>query len=138
MKKHFVEFYSPGTFVTENSVLPIDSWDVPTACEMAHSVKERYGATPFGFRFITRARGDGDLDSKRVDSSNLYYLGGEVFTLEQIEARNDPSDAILISNMKGNRIARVLVNTNSYRFTSGLEDSDVVLNWTPRLAATLA
>jgi len=64
VQKHFVTFYSPGTFVSEESSLPIDAWDVDKAKEMAHDVVERYGATPYGFRFTTRSRGDADLDSK--------------------------------------------------------------------------
>ena len=49
MQKHFVTFYSPGTFVAETSCLPIDSWNVDEAREMAHGIKERHGATPWGF-----------------------------------------------------------------------------------------
>lgn len=49
MKKHFVIFYSPGTFFNEESTLPIDSWDIDKAIEMSKSIKERYNATPFGF-----------------------------------------------------------------------------------------
>ena len=59
---------------------------------MAHDVVERYGATPYAFRFSTRSRGGADLDSKESASSPLYHLGGRVETLEEVEARNDPKD----------------------------------------------
>jgi hypothetical protein len=128
--KHFVEFYSPGTFVHEVSAKDIDSWDVEKACEMAKSIKERHGATPFGFRFITRTRSDEDLDSKVSDKSHMYYLGGTVLTLQDVIDRNDPKDSILISNMRGNGYARIIENTNSWRTVQPLNAEDVVLDWT--------
>ena len=64
MKAHFVTFYSPGTFVAEQSTKPIASWDVNAAMGMARSVKERYAAMPYGFEFTTRERKDDELDSK--------------------------------------------------------------------------
>ena len=70
MKKHFVTFFSPGTFVSETTEKEIDSWDVEKAKELARSIKERHGATPYGFRFITRSRNDDELDSKVSDRSN--------------------------------------------------------------------
>ncbi len=45
MQKHFVTFYSPGTFVSEETTNPIGSWDVAAAMKMAHGIVERYAAT---------------------------------------------------------------------------------------------
>lgn len=133
MKKHFVTFYSPGTFAAEYTTLPIDSWDVATASEMAHSIKERHGATPYGFRFSTRKRSAKDLDSTIDKTSPMYFLGGKVETLNEIKARNDPSESILLGNMEYNKYKRVITNTNSYRrWTQPLENGDVVLDWSPR------
>ena len=115
VKQHFVRFYSPGTFVAETSDREIEEWDVDTAMEMARSVKERYGATPYGFNFSTRERGPEDLDSHVTETSPMYYLGGTILTLAEIEARHDPRDAILISNMKYNQWDRVVQNDNSWR-----------------------
>jgi len=128
VQKHFVTFYSPGTFVAETSQKPIDSWDVETAVIMAADIKERYGATPYGFRFSTRARSADDLDSKEVAKSAMYYLGGRIETLAQVKARNDPKDRILISNMECNGYDRIVVNDNSWRWTQPLHADDVVLN----------
>jgi len=82
MKRHFVQFFSPGTFMAEQTDLSIDTWDVNQAMKMAHGIKERYDATPFGFKFITRERADDELDSKLVSKSGMYFLGGTILTLE--------------------------------------------------------
>lgn len=132
LKKHFVVFVSPGTFFPETSEMPIDSWDVAQACEMAHTVVERWGATPYSFVFVTRGRKDDELDSKEIARSCNYLLGGQIETYEQVVARNDPSEAILRSNMKCNDIKRIVVNKNSYKSCLPLKDDDVVLNWAPR------
>lgn len=129
MEKHFVTFYSPGTFVAETTTRPINSWDLDKAMEMAHEVVERYNATPYGFRFSTRARKDDELDSSVVKESPFYFLGGRIETLAEVEARNDPKEKILRSNMRGNGYDRIVVNDNSWRWTQPLGKDDVVLDW---------
>lgn len=128
IKQHFVTFYSPGTFVHETNEEPIAFWDVDLAVEMAKRIVQRYNARPYGFRFSTRGRDSQDLDSKEIASSGMYYLGGKIQTIEEIEARNDPSERILRDNMRSNGWNRCLVNTNSWKWTSPLEDGDVVLD----------
>ena len=134
LEKHFVTFYSPGSFTAETSRKPIDSWNTEDAIAMAKDIKERHGAVPYGFRFSTRSRSEDDLDSKESAKSVMYYLGGEIQTLETLDdviARGDPSDSILISNMrcnKWNRIIRIIVNTNSWTWSQPLNDDDVVLD----------
>ena len=130
MKKNFVIFYSPGSFVSEMTEKEIDSWDIEKAKELARSVSERYNAKPFGFRFITRSRNDDELDSKVTEKSNMYYLGGKIRHLDFIILENNPDDRILISNMKMNGWDRVVENTNSWKVTQPLEENDVVLEWT--------
>jgi hypothetical protein len=132
MEKHFVTFYSPGTFVAEQTTKPISSWDVNRAAEMAHDITERYGATPYGFQFTTRSRSDDDLDSKESARSAFYHLGGCVETLADVETRNDPKEEILRSNMRGNGWDKIVVNDNSWRSTRPLGPGDVVLDWVPR------
>lgn len=129
MKKHFVVFLSPGTFVHEMSEKPIDSWDVEKAKRMARSITERHGATPFAFYFTTRSRGEDDLDSKVTDTSVTYYLGGKVETLAEVKARATKDDRILISNMEINHYDRIITNTNSWKVTQPLNKNDVVLDW---------
>jgi hypothetical protein len=127
MKKHFVIFYSPGTFVAETDRQEIDGWYIDKAVEMSKKIKQRHGATPYGFQFITRGRKDNELDSKVIKESKMYFLGGKVLTLQDVIDRNDPKDRILISNMKGNNWDRVIVNDNSWRITQPLREGDIVL-----------
>ena len=131
MKKHFVIFYSPGTFVSETTEREIDSWDVEQAMSMARTVRERHGATPYGFRFTTRSRADDELDSKVTERSNMYFLGGKIRHLDFIILENKPDEQILISNMRNNGWDRVVENCNSWKITQPLEKDDVVLEWTP-------
>lgn len=128
LKKHFVTFLSPGTFVAETSSREIDAWDVAAAQEMASGISERYGAVPYGFRFTTRERGDGDLDSKETDRSGVYYLPHCVAkTVADLRAENNPQNSTLIANMEGNGWDRVVQTTDGWQWTQPLRAEDVVL-----------
>lgn len=131
LSKHFVTFYSPGTFVAEQTTREIDSWDVDQAIRLADEISERHNATPYGFRFTTKSRSEDELDSKVSASSPLHYLGGEILTLQDVISRNNPKDKILISNMEGNGWNRIIVNSNSWKWTQHLEEDDIVLDYTP-------
>lgn len=129
MKKHYVTFYSPGTFVSENSTKEIESWDVEKAKEMALGITERYGATPYGFSFFTKERGENDFEPKVTEKSKFYHLGGEIWTLEELKERNDPDDKILISNMGCNNWDKVVINNNSWRHTELFNEGDTLLEF---------
>jgi len=129
VKKHFVTFMSPGTFVSETTTKEIGEWNVEQAMQMARDIKERHGATPYGFYFSTRGRKADELDSREICTSKKYYLGGKVETQEEIIARNLPDENILRSNMRNNGIKRIITNTNSYKIVQPLDDDDVVLQW---------
>lgn len=129
MEKHFVTFYSPGTFCAETTEIEIAAWDVQAAKAIAREIRERHNARPYGFRFTTRGRGPDDLDSKVTNTSPMYYLGGKVETLAEVKARAKESDRVLISNMEGNGWDRIITNDNSWRWTQPLNYNDVVLDW---------
>lgn len=131
MKKHFVIFFSPGTFVAEHTERPIERWNIDEAMAMARGITERHGATPYAFQFTTRARNESELDSKEIKRSGTYYLGGTILTVEDIKVRNDPRDRILISNMEGNGWSKVVDNRNSWRWIQPLLEGDVVLDFKP-------
>ena len=126
MKKHYVTFLSPGTLISEETTKEIDSWDTKKTIKMSKEIKERHGATPYGFYFTTRTRKPIEFDSQETDRSKMHYLGGTVLTLAEIKERNDPKDRILISNMEGNGYDRVIENTNSWKVTVPFENGDIV------------
>ena len=127
MEKHFVKFFSAGTFVVEQTVKEIDSWDVDKAIEMSKEITERYGAKPYGFRFFTKGRTEADLDSKVVAQSGTYFINGVVETLEEIKAKGDPNNRILISNMECNGWDKVVTTYNPYKWTQPFEANDTVV-----------
>lgn len=124
----YVVFCSPGSFVHETSTKEIDSWDVRKAIELSKEINERYNSKPFGFYFRTRGRHDHEMDSKVIDESKMYYLGGLAESYEEVCARNDPKEEILRSNMRNNDWSHIIVNTNSWKITQPLRKGDVVLN----------
>lgn len=131
VQKHFVEFCSPGTLISETTAKEIDSWDVDKAVAMSRDIAERHNARPYGFRFMTRSRGPNDLDSKVTARSHFYWLGGTIRTAGEILSGTDPHEDVLRSNVRINNFKRIIVNTNSWKFTAPLGDDDVVLDYTP-------
>lgn len=127
MKKHFVTFLSPGTFVAEQNVEEVESWDVDSAKRRAEVITQRYSATPYGFYFTTMERGEEDWMPKQTAKSPMYYVNCRVETLQEIEARDDPKESILRSNMRVNGWDRIVVTTKGWKWTQPLEASDVVL-----------
>jgi len=127
MEQHFVTFFSPGTFVAEDTTKPINSWSVDDAVAMAALITERHAAKPYAFQFTTRGREDHELDSKVIAKSPMHYIGGRVETLEEVEARNSPDERILRANMRGNGYKRIWRSTAGWSWTQPLNDEDVVI-----------
>jgi hypothetical protein len=131
MIKHFVRFFSPGTLLSEQTDKPVKKWDTKEALKILPNIEERYGAKPYGFCFVTYARGDEDLDSKQTACSGMYYIDAKVETYEEIVKRNLPEEDVLRSNMKINEIKKVVTNgpnSKTYHFCVPLEDEDVILS----------
>ena len=128
MKKHFVKFMSPGSFLAEETVKEIDDWDVFKAIEMAKDIIERYHAKPYGFKFFTRERNDDELDSKVTQQSGTYYINGVIETLEDIKAKGDPNNRILISNMENNGWNKVVTTHSPYKWTQPFGENDHIVS----------
>ena len=127
MTKFFVTFFSPGTWVAEETTVPIAAWDVATATQMAAGITERYGARPYAFQFTTRSRTDEELDSRVTATSGLYFIDCTVRTLADVEAVNDPAERTLLSNMRSNGWDRVATPRSGWKFTRPVGPEDVVL-----------
>lgn len=117
--------------MAETTQKEIGSWDIEKAKKMAYDIKERHGATPYGFQFITRERGEKDFDSKETKRSNMYFLGGKVWTLTDLKSKNNPKDKILISNMEINGWDKIIENNNSWKWTQPLKHGDEILSFEP-------
>jgi len=135
-RKHFVTFESPGTFVHETTTKPIESWDPKLAVEMAEQIKERYNATPFGFYFTTALcaepvpDGEGgalNVEPKQVAKSGRHFLGGTLETVDDVRARRDPKETILLSNMEGNRTPIIITVIRGYKSTHVFGESDCIV-----------
>lgn len=126
MKKRFVTFYSPGTFVAEQTVKCVPNWDVKKAVEMMAGIEERYGAKPYGFQFHTMKRGLGDFEPKEIDRSPFYYVNCKVQTLAEVEAEGSAS-ATLAQNMRSNKWECVVTTNEGWKWTQPICDGDVML-----------
>jgi hypothetical protein len=137
-EKHYVVFLSPGTFFDETSEQPIGGWSIAVALELAKGVVERYGATPYGFRFETRLvaapvedgrGGKLEVQSRTVKTSGMHYIDGKVLTLAEVEAHPDyGKESIVAANMRGNRYAAVVETRNGYRHVAVFKPGDLVVD----------
>lgn len=127
MEKNYVTFYSPGTFMAEDTCREIKSWDVDEAVKMADSIQERYGAIPYGFRFHTMARTNEEFHPKKTKESGFYFIGCTVQTLEEVKARNDPNERTLVINMECNGWHRIATTARGWRWSQPIHDGDTVI-----------
>ena len=135
MRKHFVQFLSPGTFVSETTTKPIEDWDVVEACRLAKSIEERHGAKPYGFEFITKLVGEAVDDGeggklevmpREVERSGTYFITGDLLFYHKATGHDL---RILRENMRCNRCPVCIENGNSYRHTSQFNESDCIVDW---------
>lgn len=129
VERYFVVYYSPGSFFNETNEREIDEWDIEEAENMAKTIKQRYNATPFGFRFVTNRFNEETFAKEKVKESAMYFLGGEIKTLKEVK-REMPDKKILISNMESNHINKVIVNDNSWRVILPFDEDDILLKGT--------
>lgn len=127
MKKHFVTFYSPGTMVAESTVKEISSWDIGMAVAMSKDIEERHGARPYGFFFTTKKRGFRDFTPREVARSGMYYVNCKVETLEELEARGDKKESILLQNMKTNGWDKMVSTKSGWAWSHPFHEGDTLL-----------
>jgi hypothetical protein len=114
----FIEFFYPGVFVDETSVKEVSSRDIK-------GVNVPQGA--FGFIFfdvMSTKKGGVKMKSKRLNISPMYFYGGRIMTLAEVR-REMPSERILIDNMEGNGLVRVIrCRTSNFK---PFEENDVYI-----------
>lgn len=135
-REEFVVFESPGTLFSESTSKPIARRDPALALRMSAEIVERYNARPYAFRFETRITADpvpdgegGTLrvEPRTVDHSGRYFIGGRVETFNEVEARADASESILLGNMRCNRMWFIWRSTSGYRSTMEFAERDVMI-----------
>lgn len=117
MLKQYIEFFYPGSFVSETSVQEVADRTPPTELPKA----------AYAYRFFARSEvmQDGEMlrGQPKDYSPTTYY--GEAMTLEEVKALHGDSHRILIGNMECNRWKRVVRVACGQFFP--LEDGDVVV-----------
>lgn len=103
MIKHYIEWFYPGTFVSETQGSEVATRDAPAVRPEA----------AYGYRFYSRSEVELEgeqLVGARKDISPMTFYGEE-FTLEQVRALPEDrpgQNSILISNMSGNGYERAV------------------------------
>lgn len=143
---HSVIFYSPGTLFSETSSRDVQSWDVRLALDLASDISERYGAKPFGFRFVTYTTADPvpdgiggtlEVERKKTKESPMHYIDGCLMTLDDV--RKEPKNDTLIFNMEANGIARVVtgpVRGKNFRWTHEFHEGDLLFDFDGKTVPT--
>lgn len=121
----YVEYLSPGSFVSEESAVPVTGRDPARIAREAP-------ASVFAFRFYDIATTTVTVSGKQVETKSgainataRYYIDAEKLTAADVEAL--PGDhKILLSNMRGNGWDPILrCRTGNFQ---PLEDGDVVIS----------
>jgi hypothetical protein len=108
--KHMVEFFIPGALFSEGEVHEVPERTVEAAIKLA----PRHA---FAFRFYDVNEPPADIDResfdvapKALNKSARYYLGGELFTPDEIVAgaAGTGDFSILVSNARGNGYDRLI------------------------------
>ena len=116
-KEIWCRFYSPGTFMSEQSSFRLFEQDIVEAVRKYELINERYDAKPYGFMFE---------DGNGKSTSGMYYLTGRIVKYDDIP--DDKEHNILRCNMRCNNWPICIENTNSYRFTAPFKEGDCIVN----------
>jgi hypothetical protein len=134
VKLHFVSYYMLPHDSPSAIVALIDSWDVLSAIEHAVIVEERLGVFPDLFGFLTCECNEDDPSAEAVvvEQSNLYFLKGEIISLEELEARGGTDNEEFIEIMRQEKLSHaVFCNVPGEGWIHPLREGDVVLGGVP-------
>lgn len=134
--KIYAEFHSPGSFVDEVSSREIETMDPAAACEIVKEIKERHGATPYGFRFVSMLThepipdgkgGEMRVEPKPLMKTGFFYLNATPMTFDDVEAHGGDV-SILLSNMRSNGWWVVVECINAYRTMRSFGPGDATVS----------
>ena len=127
-----VTFHSPGSFFNESSSQEFDMVDIKEFCKKATKIKERYGASPFGFSYQKmsaplKSNIDGfEILPKKIGKpSGMFFINGEVIFHENLNAEDE---RILRSNLEYNSDGVGVVTQNSYKHHAMFDVEDVIVD----------
>ena len=103
--KRYVTFYFPNIFVDDSEDKEVGHRDPAKL-----AIPEHCHAFCFYERKIITVDGE-RLKGPRKNYTGLYYINGDIFTLEQVR-RQFPKEKILISNMECNKWGKVIRTKN--------------------------
>lgn len=106
MTTFYAEYDLPGSFFGETVSREIPERSVAAA--KAAAPKSAFAFTLYECADPVDLGPEYSVVPKRLNVSGKHFLGGQIFTLAQLEALNSPDDRILISNMRSNRWGRVI------------------------------
>lgn len=99
VRKTYIEFYSPGAFLSESSTREVKTRDLS---------KIKMPKNAFGFRFfdiLSASVKEGSqrvlVTSERINVSPMHYYGGKLYTVAELK-RKYPNQHTLISNIESN------------------------------------
>lgn len=144
IRRSYVEFLYPGTLIAEREAEPIALRD-PALVEVPEKA--------FAFRFfdkltvvVREGAEDIELRSDRINESGMYYLGGEVYSLPELEhifpeatVLTQQEATVLTQNMRNNNWVQViktrLGNWQPFEEGDRLLDQRDLLTWQRKRAA---
>ena len=99
MVVHYIEFVYPGSFVSTYSSKKIE--------DRTSKVKLPKGS--YGYRFFDREEINQNNEMLKGERKNIshWHFKGEIYDKERVQ-KEMPNEKILLRNMEGNNLARVL------------------------------
>lgn len=130
-----VTYYSPGTLFSEQDNYDFDDFDLKKFINKAKNIKQRYGASPYGFSYqklktpLNPPKLEGfkvNVEPKTLEKSGMFYITGDIIFSKDLVGNDE---RILRGNLENNYDGIGIVNRNSYKFHAGFNEKDCIINW---------
>lgn len=135
IKEYLILIHVPRVFLKrEEEFIPVKELSIQKGKEICSEFEKKHKLIPMSFQFITEIYNGSVITEYSDDTifSGHYYLGGRVYTLEELEKINDPKYEILIRNMKLpifiEKTNKVIINTDTWKWSMPFYKGDIVLD----------